>query len=84
MSEEYELEYGMDSIEMHIDAVNKGEKVLVFDDLIATGGTALATGKLVEKSGGIVSGFLFIIDLAYLKGVEKLSGYNVERIIVFE
>jgi len=84
MSEEYELEYGMDSIEMHIDAINKGERVLVFDDLIATGGTALATGKLVEKSGGIVSGFLFIIELAYLKGVEKLAGYNVEKIIVYD
>jgi adenine phosphoribosyltransferase len=78
LSEIYELEYGTDSIEMHKDAIEKGEKVLVFDDLLATGGTAKAACNLVEKAGGIVVGVAFVIELTgSLHGRDKLDGYNI-------
>ena len=78
ISETYELEYGTDSIEMHSDAIEEGDKVLVFDDLLATGGTAKAACNLVEKAGGIVSGVAFIIELTgSLHGRDKLEKYNV-------
>ncbi len=78
ISESYELEYGTDSIHMHIDAINEGDKVLVSDDLLATGGTALAACKLVEKAGGIVQGVSFVIELTgSLHGREKLKNYKV-------
>ncbi|TFG01020.1 MAG: adenine phosphoribosyltransferase [Promethearchaeota archaeon] len=76
--EEYELEYGTDSIEMHVDAVKEGEKVLLFDDLLATGGTAKAAIKLIEKAGGVVEGFAFVIELTgSLHGRDLLDGYEV-------
>jgi adenine phosphoribosyltransferase len=77
----YDLEYGTDAIEMHRDAVQPGEHVLIVDDLIATGGTALAAAKLVESLGGVVSGFGFIVELTFLPGREKLAGYQVESLI---
>jgi len=78
LSETYELEYGTDSIEMHIDAVEKGEKVLIFDDLLATGGTAKAACNLIEKAGGTVIGIAFIIELTgSLHGRDKLEGYDI-------
>ena len=78
ISETYELEYGTDSIEMHSDAIEKGEKVLIFDDLLATGGTAKAACNLVEKSGGTVEGIAFIIELTgSLHGRDKLKGYDI-------
>ena len=78
LSETYELEYGSDTIEMHKDAIEKGEKVLLFDDLLATGGTAKAACKLIEKAGGIIEGIAFVIELTgSLHGIEKLKGYNV-------
>lgn len=79
----YELEYGSDALQMHADAIAPGERVLIVDDLIATGGTARATAELVESSGGEVVGFGFIIELAFLKGREKLAGYDVESLIVY-
>lgn len=79
----YELEYGSDALQMHADAVAPGERVLIVDDLIATGGTARAAAHLVESSGGVVVGFGFIIELAFLHGRDKLAGYEVESLIVY-
>ena len=77
----YDLEYGRDSIEIHKDAISPGDKVLIHDDLLATGGTAKAAIKLVEKLGGEVVQVLFLIELSFLKGREKLKGYNVKSLI---
>jgi adenine phosphoribosyltransferase len=77
----YDLEYGTDSIEMHNDAIQPGEHVLIVDDLVATGGTALAAAKMVESLGGKVAGFGFIIELTFLPGRQKLQGYEVESLI---
>jgi len=79
--ESYELEYGTDTVEMHDDAIRPGEQVLVVDDLVATGGTALAAARMVESLGGKVAGFGFIIELAFLEGRKKLQGYEVESLI---
>lgn len=79
----YELEYGEDTLEMHLDAVVKNEKVLIVDDLLATGGTARATCELVKKNGGIVGGLGFLIELSDLKGREKLRDYNVHALIQY-
>ncbi|MCB1213924.1 MAG: adenine phosphoribosyltransferase [Deltaproteobacteria bacterium] len=73
----YQLEYGEDTIEMHEDAVPKGAKVLVVDDLLATGGTCEATAKLIEKMGGEVSAMAFVIELDFLKGRERLQSYPI-------
>jgi len=81
ISQSYELEYGQDRLEMHADAVARDEHVLIVDDVIATGGTALATAKMVERCGGSVVGFGFIIELTFLPGREKLRGYEVESLI---
>lgn len=81
---QYELEYGTDTLEIHKDAIKKGQKVLIVDDLLATGGTISATARLVEKLGGTVVGFGFLIELANLKGREKLEGYKVESLIVYD
>jgi len=83
VSGSYQLEYGIDTIEMHEDAVNKGEKVLLVDDLLATGGTMKAAADLVRNSGAIIEGIAFIIELSFLKGMEKLQGYNVYSLIHF-
>jgi len=79
----YSLEYGEDTIEIHEDAIEKGEKVLVVDDLIATGGTVQAVCKLVEKLGGVVVGICFLVELTYLKGREKLKDYDIFSLIKF-
>ena len=84
ISEEYTLEYGKNTVEMHEDAVSKGEKCMIIDDLIATGGTISAAIKLVERLGGIVEEVAFIIDLPDLKGKEKLKGYKVFTMVEFE
>lgn len=73
ISVEYSLEYGEATIEMHTDAVSEGMKVLIHDDLLATGGSALAASALIEKSGGKVAGFNFLVSLDFLKGQEKLA-----------
>ncbi|MHC4430325.1 MAG: adenine phosphoribosyltransferase [Planctomycetota bacterium] len=80
----YDLEYGTDSLEVHVDAVGSGAKVLMVDDLLATGGTMAAACKLVEKIGGQVAGIVFLIELAALRGADKLSDYEVTSIISFE
>ena len=77
----YELEYGSDRLEMHRDAVRPGERVLVVDDLVATGGTALATARMVEELGGEVAGLAFVIELEFLHGRERLRGYRVESLL---
>jgi adenine phosphoribosyltransferase len=77
----YDLEYGNDRLEMHQDAVASGERVLIVDDLVATGGTALATAKMVESLGGRVVGLGFVIELSFLEGRKKLAGYDVEALI---
>ncbi len=79
----YDLEYGQDTLEMHLDAVVKGENVIIVDDLLATGGTSKATCELVEKAGGKIAGLGFLIELADLKGRQKLSGYSVESLIIY-
>ncbi|MFX1389577.1 MAG: adenine phosphoribosyltransferase [Promethearchaeota archaeon] len=82
LSEEYELEYGTDSIEMHIDAIEEGDKVLIFDDLLATGGTAKAACNLIEKAGGEVIGIAFVIELTgSLHGRDKLTDYDVLSLV---
>ena len=78
---EYALEYGTDSVEVHVDAIEPGQKVLIVDDVLATGGTAAAAAKLVEKLGGKVAGLGFVIELDFLKGREKLPGYDVDSLI---
>ena len=78
LSETYELEYGTDTIEMHIDAIERGEKVLLFDDLLATGGTAKAACNLIEKTGGTVIGIAFVIELTgSLHGRDEIQGYDI-------
>jgi len=84
LSEEYELEYGKDVVEMHKDAISIGQKVLLIDDLIATGGTALAACKLIEKAGGEILECAFVIDLPELKGKEKLFPRKVFALVEFE
>ena len=79
---EYELEYGSGTLEAHVDAVKKGERVLVVDDLLATGGTAWAAGKLVELQGGVVAGYLFVVELAFLAGRKRLAA-PVEALIAY-
>lgn len=80
----YELEYGSASIEMHKDAVKPGQRVVIVDDLIATGGTVEAAVHLVEELGGEVVKIVFLMELAGLKGREKLAGYDVESVICYE
>ncbi|MCL6544184.1 MAG: adenine phosphoribosyltransferase [Bryobacteraceae bacterium] len=82
--EEYQLEYGTDALEIHEDAVQKGQRVLIVDDLLATGGTAAATARLVEKLGGVVAGFGFVVELDFLKGREKLAGYEVHSLLHYD
>lgn len=83
VSIQYELEYGTAELEMHRDAVRPGQRVVIIDDLIATGGTNEAMVKLVEGLGGIVVKTVFLMELAGLKGREKLSGYDVESVIAY-
>jgi adenine phosphoribosyltransferase len=84
VSVSYELEYGQDSLEMHKDAVGQGHKVLIVDDLIATGGTAKAVVDLVESLGGEVVGLAFVIELIFLNGRSKLNGYKVHSLLKYD
>jgi len=79
----YELEYGTDTLQMHIDAVKPGQKVVIVDDLLATGGTVSAVAKLVEQMGGEVVKMVFLIDLTFLNGRELLTGYNIDAIVEY-
>ena len=84
ISQEYELEYGTATLEIHKDAIQKGQKVVIIDDLMATGGTIEAIIKLVEELGGEVVKILFIMELAGLNGRQKLNGYDVISLITYE
>ncbi len=81
--EEFELEYGTDQLHIHEDAVERGQNVVVVDDVLATGGTASALGRLVRKLGGNVVAMVFLIELSFLNPRSKLSGYRVESIIIY-
>ena len=83
VSQKYDLEYGQAEVEIHKDAVRPGQKVVIVDDLIATGGSAEAAVKLVEKLGGQVVRMVFVMELAGLEGRKKLDGYDVESLIVY-
>jgi len=80
---EYQLEYGLDSLEMHADAIRKGQKVVIVDDLLATGGTTDAIIELVEKLGGEIVGIVYFIELNFLAGRKKLTNYNVKSLVQF-
>src|SRR5262249_44743761 len=82
--QEYELEYRTELLEIHRDAVAPGERVLVVDDVIATGGTAGATARLVERLGGVVAGFAFVIELDFLHGRDKIDQYRIHSVIRYE
>jgi adenine phosphoribosyltransferase len=81
-SVEYALEYGVDALEVHADAIRDGARVMVHDDLLATGGTAGALCGLVEQAGGVVAGCAFVIELAFLNGRARLEGYDVRSLVV--
>lgn len=84
VSKEYDLEYGTAVIEMHKDAIKPGQRVVLIDDLIATGGTMLASAQLVEQLGGQVVKMLFLLELAGLNGREKLASYDVDTVVTYE
>lgn len=81
LSYSYDLEYGTDTLEIHEDSINKGDKILIADDLLATGGTVEAVINMIEKLGGEVVGLVFLIELEFLKGRDKLEGYPVHSLI---
>src|ERR1700746_831601 len=81
---EYELEYGSNALEMHTDAVQKGQRVLIVDDLLATGGTAEATARLVKSLGGEIAGLAFVVELDFLNGREKLKPHNVFSLLHYD
>lgn len=83
ISQEYALEYGSDMVQIHIDAILPGEKILLHDDVLATGGTAEATCKLIEKLGGEIVQCSFLMELDFLKGREKLQEYDVQTLLYF-
>lgn len=83
VSETYELEYGTDTLEVHADAMHKGQRVVIVDDLLATGGTMLASARLVEKTGAQVVGMCFLIELTELGGREKLGAYPVFSLVQY-
>ena len=82
--QEYKLEYATNTVEMHEDAIRKGQKVLLVDDVLATGGTMEATCQMVEKLGGHILGISFLIELDFLKGREKLKNYKVNSLLHYE
>lgn len=83
ISESFDLEYGTDSLQIHVDAIQKGDKVLIHDDVIATGGTAAAVCKLVERLGGEVVQLNFLIELEFLEGRKKLDGYEIKSLLKY-
>lgn len=80
----YQLEYGQDTLQIHKDAIKPGTKVLVVDDLLATGGTVWSTGELVRQLGGEIVGFAFLVELSFLKGRDKLAGYPVYSLLKYD
>ena len=83
-SVKYQLEYGVDALEVHSDAVRGGARVLVHDDLLATGGTAGALCELVEQAGGVVAGCAFVIELSFLEGRAALADYDVHSLLTYD
>ena len=83
ISADYALEYGTNTIEMHKDAILPGQRVLIADDLLATGGTVGATAALVEELGGVVVGLVFLIELSFLKGRDRLKEYNITALLEY-
>jgi adenine phosphoribosyltransferase len=83
LSESYDLEYGTDTLEIHVDGIAKGDRILIHDDVLATGGTALATTKLVKKLGGIIVQCNFLIELSFLNGREKIKPFEVKSLITY-
>lgn len=83
LAAEYNLEYGKDSVEIHEDALSKGSKVLIVDDVLATAGTALAVKELVEKLGGNIQGFSFLIELRGLEGRKRIEGYPINSLLKY-
>ena len=83
ISASYTLEYGTNTLEMHKDAIRPGQRVLLVDDVLATGGSAKAAAELIERLGGQVVGMAFLVDITYLHGMEKLQGYNAFSLIKF-
>jgi len=83
ISESYGLEYGTDTLEIYTDSIKKGDKILIHDDVLATGGTAAAVCKLAERLGGEIVQCNFLLELSFLKGAEKLRGYNVQSLIKY-
>lgn len=81
VAETYALEYGTDTLEMHADALRGGERILIVDDVLATGGTAAAVGKLVEQARGSIAGYAFVIELDFLNGRSKLGGTDVASLV---
>jgi adenine phosphoribosyltransferase len=83
IKETYELEYGTDTIEIHRDAVQEGDRVLIVDDLLATGGTAAAAGNIIKRLGGDLVGFAFLIELGFLKGRDKLAPHSILSLLTY-
>ncbi len=84
LREEYALEYGTDAVEIHKDALQPGQNILILDDLLATGGTVAATSRLIERLGGNITGISFLVELAFLKGRDKISDYEVHSVIIYD
>ncbi|MFO7318274.1 MAG: adenine phosphoribosyltransferase [Limnochordia bacterium] len=84
ISTTYQLEYGTDTLEIHTDAISPGQRVLIVDDLLATGGTISAAADLVRKLSGEIVGFSFFVELKFLKGRERLKGYRVHSLVVYD
>jgi adenine phosphoribosyltransferase len=84
VSETYALEYGENVLELHVDAIERGERVLVVDDLLATGGTAEAVGKLVSRQGGEIVGYSFVVELGFLGGARRLGADRVHSLLRYD
>jgi adenine phosphoribosyltransferase len=83
IQESYQLEYGSDTLELHRDAIIPGERILIIDDLLATGGTVLAAAALVERLGGTIAGLAFLIELAFLQGRKRLGQYDIYSLVTY-
>ena len=83
VKQSYSIEYGNNTIEIQNNSITKGDRILICDDLLATGGTAKASGKLIEKMGGKIAGFAFIIELTELKGIKEISKYNCKSLVKY-
>ena len=84
VTEEYELEYGTNTVELHSDSIRPGQRVVIIDDLLATGGTAAAATRLVERLGGVVAGLGFVIELDFLEGRKALAGHQIKSLIHYK